>query len=235
MMEHPTTQNLPQKLSDDIVRLILDEHLKPGDKLPNEMLLSQQLGAGRSSVREAMKILASRNIVDIRQGSGTYVSVRMGVSDDPLGLVFLENDEKLVNDLMEIRFLVEPSIAAMAADHANEDDIAQIARFCDDTEAQIRAGRNHTRSDILFHQAIARSSKNLIVPRLVPIIDRTIEAFVSMTDRSLLEETIESHRDIAESIAAHDPEAAKDAMYMHLVYNRRFVRKAGAQKENHDA
>ncbi len=60
-------KGLPQKISDDIVALILEENLKPGDKLPNETILSQRLDVGRSSLREAMKLLASRNIVTVRQ------------------------------------------------------------------------------------------------------------------------------------------------------------------------
>lgn len=67
-------KSLPQKISEDIITLILEENLQPGDKLPNETILSDRPNAGRSSVREAMKLLASRNIVTIRQGSGTYIS-----------------------------------------------------------------------------------------------------------------------------------------------------------------
>lgn len=61
-------KGLPQKISDDIIALILEENLKPGDKLPNETILSQRLDVGRSSLREAMKLLASRNIVTVRPG-----------------------------------------------------------------------------------------------------------------------------------------------------------------------
>ena len=72
-------KGLPQKISDDIVALILEENLKPGDKLPNETILSQRLDVGRSSLREAMKLLASRNIVTVRQGSGTYIAASPGM------------------------------------------------------------------------------------------------------------------------------------------------------------
>ena len=85
---------------------------------PNETILSERLNAGRSSVREAMKLLASRNIVTIRQGSGTYISSSPGMVDDPLGFTFIGNKQKLITDLLEVRFLLEPSIAAMAATRA---------------------------------------------------------------------------------------------------------------------
>ena len=74
-------KSFPQKISEDIIALILEENLQLGDKLPNETILSERLNAGRSSVREAMKLLASRNIVTIRQGSGTYISSSPGMVD----------------------------------------------------------------------------------------------------------------------------------------------------------
>ena len=108
-------RNLPQKISEDIISFILNEHLQPGDKLPNEAHLAKELNIGRSSLREAMKLLASRNIVTIRQGSGTYVASSPGVVDDPLGFTFIPDKKKLVQDLLEVRFLLEPAIAAMSA------------------------------------------------------------------------------------------------------------------------
>ena len=65
---------LPEQISEKIIQLILDEHLEQGDRLPKETVLVERLGAGRSTVREAMKLLQSRNIVRIKQGSGTYVA-----------------------------------------------------------------------------------------------------------------------------------------------------------------
>ena len=120
-------KSLPQKISEDIIALILEENLQPGDKLPNETILSERLNAGRSSVREAMKLLASRNIVTIRQGSGTYIASSPGMVDDPLGFTFIGNKQKLINDLLEVRFLLEPPIAAMAATRADKKDIKKIA------------------------------------------------------------------------------------------------------------
>ena len=153
-------KSLPQKISEDIIELILEENLQPGDKLPNETILSERLNAGRSSVREAMKLLASRNIVTIRQGSGTYVASSPGMVEDPLGLTFIGNKQKLINDLLEVRFLLEPSIAAMAATHADKIDIKKITALCDEVEELLNKHEDHTQKDIEFHTAIAMSSKN---------------------------------------------------------------------------
>ena len=202
-------KGLPQKISDDIIALILEENLKPGDKLPNETILSQRLDVGRSSLREAMKLLASRNIVTIRQGSGTYIAASPGMVEDPLGFIFIDNKQKLVQDLLEVRFLLEPSIAAMAATR--------------EVETLLKNHEDHTQKDIDFHTAIALSSKNVVVPRLIPVINSSIPLFVETTGGILRRETIESHREIADAIACRDPLRAQDAMYLHLVYNRKWI------------
>lgn len=223
MISSPEEKSLPQKISEDIITFILEEKLQPGDKLPNETVLSEHLNAGRSSIREAMKLLASRNIVTIRQGSGTYIASSPGVVQDPLGFTFIGNKQKLIHDLLEVRFLLEPSIAAMAAAHADENDIKKITALCDETEALLKRHDAHTQKDIEFHTAIALSSKNVVVPRLIPVINSSIPLFVETTSGALHEEAVETHREIADAIAGHDPLRAQDAMYLHLVYNRKRI------------
>lgn len=218
-------KNLPSKVADDIINFILEEKLVAGDKLPNETILSERLNVGRSTIREAMKILVSRNIVTIRQGSGTYVASSTGIVTDPLGFTFIGNKEKLVCDLMEVRILLEPAIAAMAATNADEDDIKKIILLCNEVEELIKSGKKHTEKDIEFHNAIAMSSKNVVVPRLIPVLNSSIPLFVEMTGNQLLDETIETHRMVANAIADHNVLAAHDAMYLHLIYNRKILSK----------
>ena len=225
-MMNSTTDNeksLPEKLSDDIVSYILNNHLEPNDKLPNESILAEKMGVGRSSIREAMKLLASRNIVTIRQGSGTYIASSPGIINDPLGFTFIENNQKLAEDLLSVRFLLEPSIAGMAAANASEKDIEKISQLCKEVETLILSEKNHTEKDIEFHTAIAMSSKNLVVPRLIPVINSSIPLFIQLTNSNLIQETIETHRDITEAIRNHDIIRAQDAMYLHLVYNRKRI------------
>lgn len=219
-----TIPNLPQKLSNEIVRYIIDENLQPGDRLPNEAVLSQKMSVGRSSVREAMKLLVSRNIVEIRQGSGTYVSANRGVMNDPLGLIFLEKDPKLVHDLMELRFLTEPFIAVRAARNAQSADIIKIRCVCKEVnELILSRSQDYVKADVRFHEAIAKASKNLLAPRLVPIIARTLAADVQKIPQPTLEKVVSCHKAIAEAISSHNEEAACDLMQLHLVYNRRIL------------
>ena len=224
-------KNLMQKTVDDLITYIIDHNMRPGDKLPNEQVLSELVNAGRSTIREAMRTLATRNIVEIRQGSGTYISEKRGMIEDPLGLFFIDDKAKLMKDLMDLRLQMEPDIAAMAALNATPRDILDIEIAMKDVEARINQKKDSPEEDIAFHQAVADSSKNLITPRLIPLLG-TISRYISESDADLDEETISSHREIYEAIASHNPVAAKDAMYLHLVHSRRLLNKLLAGKED---
>lgn len=117
----------------------------------------------------------------------------------PLDLFSLTIKQKLVQDLLEVRFLLEPSIAAMAATRADEKDIKKITTLCDEVETLLKNHEDHTQKDIDFHTAIALSSKNVVVPRLIPVINSSIPLFVETTGGILRMETIESHREIADA------------------------------------
>lgn len=220
MMTHPEDKPLSSKLSEELLNYIRSENLKPGDRLPNESILAKKMGVGRSSIREAMKLLASRNIVTIRQGSGTYISQTPGMVEDPFGFSFIADKQKLAQDSLEVRFLLEPAIASLAAQNASEEDIALLRRLCQEVEDLVRLGQDHTQKDIEFHTAIALSSKNVVVPRLIPVINSAIPLLIELTGNTLKQETIDTHRALTDAIAAHNAAAAHDAMYLHLVYNR---------------
>lgn len=219
MMTHPEDKPLSSKLSEELLNYIRSENLKPGDRLPNESILAKKMGVGRSSIREAMKLLASRNIVTIRQGSGTYISQTPGMVEDPLGFSFIADKQKLAQDSLEVRFLLEPAIASLAAQNASEEDISLLRRLCQEVEDLVRLGQDHTQKDIEFHTAIALSSKNVVVPRLIPVINSAIPLLIELTGNTLKQETIDTHRALTDAIAAHNAAAAHDAMYLHLVYN----------------
>ena len=223
---------LPEQISEKIIQLILDEHLEQGDRLPKETVLVERLGAGRSTVREAMKLLQSRNIVRIKQGSGTYVASNPGVADDPLGFTFIDDKQRLARDLLEVRFMIEPQMARMAAEHATNDQVVCIKELCDESERLAEAGEDYSAAaDTAFHNAIAESSGNLVVPRLMGVLKASVPLFIDVTGKKLVEETIRTHRGVADAIAARNPTAAHDAMYLHLVYNRNMIAE-GTQEQS---
>ena len=219
-----STKSLGEQTSERIIQLIIDNDWKAGDKLPNEYDLANSLSVGRSTVREAIKALVSRNILEIRRGAGTFISKKCGIADDPLGLTFVKDKYKLALDLLEVRFMIEPSIASIAAMKATDEEIREMSRLCDEIDELILKDQSYLEKDIEFHTAIAKSSKNLVMVNLIPIINSSIAIFTDITNRKLRIETMETHREILNEIKKHDANGARDAMFLHLVYNGRNIK-----------
>lgn len=215
---------LAEQVADYILNYIIDNNLEIGAKIPNEFELGKMINVSRSTIREAIKILVSRQILEIRRGAGTFVSARQGITDDPLGLTFVKDKTKLAFDLICVRLMLEPEIAMLAAKNASPEQIEEMKRQCDKVESLIKADINHMEEDIRLHTMIAGSSGNGVVEKLIPIINSSISVSVDVTNRKLRQETIETHREIVDCIAERDAEGAKYAMYMHLIYNRRIFR-----------
>ena len=110
---------LAEQIADRINQMIIDQQLQPDDKLPTEVELMAYLDVGRSTIREALKILVARNIVEIRRGKGTFVTRNPGMSEDPLGFAYMQDKLKLAQDLLEVRARIEPWTAYLAAQRAN--------------------------------------------------------------------------------------------------------------------
>lgn len=224
-------KSLPEQTADKIITYIIDNNLQVGDKIPNEFELGEVLNVGRSTIREAVRILVSRNVLVIRRGAGTYIADNTGVSDDPLGLAFTKDKYKLAKDLFQVRIILEPEIAAIAANMANERDIEVIKSQCDKVEEMIRRGEDHMYEDVRFHQAIARCTGNSVIEKLIPIINTSVAVFANITSRQLREETISTHRAIANAIADHNPTDAKHAMTMHMLFNKNKINEIIASKD----
>jgi len=222
-LESYNKKPLAEQVAEHIMTGIIENGLEAGTKIPNEFELAQAIGVGRGTIREAIKILASRQVVEIRRGAGTFVSERQGMVDDPLGLAFLKDKTHLALDLLAVRMMLEPEIAAMAAQNASPEQIEELKKQRDRVEDFISRGENHTKEDILFHKQIAACSGNAVVEKLVPIINSSIALFVDITSSRLGKETIETHREIVDCISRRDPEGAKCAMGMHLTYNRKMI------------
>lgn len=212
---------LAEKVSDQILQLIVSQNLVSGQKLPNEFELAGNLKVGRGTVREAVKLLVSRNILEIRRGKGTYVSQDPGVMEDPLGLAFFKDKYKLALDLIEIRCILEPQIAALAARNATPEDIRQMTCLCDEIEQLAEVGEAYTHLDIQLHTCIAQSTQNLVMPNLIPVIDSGIELFNVFPYRVERMEALQIHREIIAAIEAHDEARACAGMTKHLTYNKR--------------
>ena len=211
---------LASQVEEELMHYIQQESVLIGEKIPNEFELAEKFGVGRSTVRETVKSLVTKGVLEVRRGSGTYVVSKSTIEEDPLGLSKFTDKYKLGLELFEVRLMLEPEIAALASDYATPEEKEGLKRLCGEVEQIYRAGKNHTKKDIEFHTCIARCSRNRVVEMLQPIMQTAIVTFVNLTHRSLMEETIETHRAITEAIVRSDPVGARCAMIMHLTYNR---------------
>lgn len=215
-----TVPSLADQTAEKIIKRIIDKGLEKGAKLDNEKVLCETLNVGRSTLREAVRMLASRNILTVRHGSGIYVSDKLGIPDDPLGFTFVKDKRKLVFDLLEFRRIIEPPICAMAAIYATPEDVDKLNELAHEVDRLILAGESHSDADAAFHSHIGYMSRNSVMPKIEPIIFNAISLFIKVTGAVLKNETIEDHRGIIEAIAKHDPMRASDAMLLHIVHNR---------------
>ena len=199
---------------------ILKTPVQIGEKLPNEFELGQMFQVGRSTIREAVKSLVTKGILEVRRGDGTYVKSHRTLAEDPLGLSQLDDKYKLALELFDVRIALEPEIAAAAAEHASPENKQQLLALCDAVEHAYLAGEDHIPKDIEFHTCIARCSQNRVMEMLLPIINTAVMTFANLTYRTLKEETIQTHRAVTEAILSGDSVGARCAMVMHLTYNR---------------
>lgn len=213
-------RTLGEKAADELIRLIREKGYQPGQKLPTEYELSEFLNVSRNTVREALRVLVSRNIVIIRQGSGTFVSAKNGVADDPLGFSLVEDQKKLVRDLLQVRCIIEPQIAALAAENAQASDLELLRRICAEVEACIEQHKDFSQKDQEFHIQIAKCSHNIVMSNLIPVISEGVSLFSSTVSQQEYVQTIKSHREILQAIQSRHPVQAQQTMLFHLLYNQ---------------
>ena len=219
---HQESKSLTEEAMNQIIQLIIDNDLKPGTRLPSEFQLAQQLGVGRSTLREATRLLVSRNVLEVRQGSGTFISKKRGVPDDPLGLTFKADTPQLAVELFDIRLMLEPNGASMAAIHATQEQLQRLEQLCIDTEQRIVTGKSYFEGDEAFHSCLAECSGNSVLKTLIPIIVSSIYMTTVSTADQFRNLTLRQHRQILNAVRRRDSMGASLAMSEHLNTNREF-------------
>lgn len=228
-----TGKLLTRAVEKKIIKIIKENYMQPGDKLKNEYELAELLDVSRGTIREAIKSLISRNILEVRQGAGTFVSNKNGVPEDPLGLTFISDikeDKKVALDLLDIRLMLEPEIAALAAVKGTTKQIKTMLEQCKIVEELIKKGEDYREADILFHKRIAQCSGNRVIENLIPIINSSVSLTINLTEDVFRQNTYKEHRAVAEAIASGDSLGAKCAMIVHLNTNRRGIEKNFSKK-----
>ncbi len=210
---------LVEQTAERLLKLVLERGYDVGAKLPNEYELAQDLEVGRSTIREAVRSLATRNILEVRQGSGTYISSKRGVSEDPLGFSLVKDTAKLTADLFELRYLLEPRIAELVALKASQEDILALEEIVAAIEKSVGEGDvYHLELDVEFHSMLARMSGNIAMDSLLPVINQSIQLInANYTNRQMKDDSLKAHRDILQAIKNGNPVAAHDAMLLHIL------------------
>ncbi|MGH8068801.1 MAG: FadR/GntR family transcriptional regulator [Candidatus Entotheonellia bacterium] len=193
--------------------------LKAGDRLPSERELAETFRVSRSSVREAIKTLENEGMVVSRPGSGTFITaVNVEALIPPLASLLSRGKDALV-DLFEMRCLVEPSIAALAAERATPADILRLKEIYTQQEQQLNRDTSAVDSDAAFHLTIGWATHNAALQRLVASI---VEMLKPIREKALqtpgrAHKSLASHREILVAIERHDPELARQAMQQHIL------------------
>lgn len=211
-------QNLSQQTARRLYSLIAAEKkFAPGEKLPNELELSRELGVSRATLRQAIQALAAQGVLEVRRGRGTFVSARVEEIDD-FGFSALERVRGQLRDLFELRAVFEPEMAALACRRAGPEELADILAQGERVAACIRAGEDRTWADRDFHAAIVRATHNEFMTRLLPIISQAVETAIVSGEHGdrLAEHTLRDHALLMEFFEKRDPEGARCAMAVHM-------------------
>ncbi|OLC61093.1 MAG: hypothetical protein AUH89_03025 [Ktedonobacter sp. 13_1_40CM_4_52_4] len=224
-----------EQIADQIEQRILNGELRSGDRLPTERVLAEQFQASRTAVREAMKILAQKGLVEMRPGRGTIViNGAPEAMQNSIGLVMkLQVGEVGGSDnLVEVREILETEIAALAAARATEDEIAAMREAIRVMDVSLSDADAYITADNQFHRALAKATQNSLILILIDSIvnplseqRKHIFAVEGGPERGQFH-----HRRILESIIRRNPENARAAMHAHLQQVREDVRASPKHK-----
>ncbi|PIV02380.1 MAG: FadR family transcriptional regulator [Syntrophobacterales bacterium CG03_land_8_20_14_0_80_58_14] len=214
-----------KKAYEDIVQqirtLIEEGKLKRNDHLPSERELSETFRVSRTTVREAIRTLESMKFLQSRQGNGTYVvaSSEEALIQPLAAALFNEKDDIL--DIFYIRKIIEPHVAALAAENATPQEIEELERILREQEGCIGRGGNIIETDSAFHNLMVKATKNRVMERLIIAL---IDLLKQSREKYLMEEendkravrSLEGHQRVLAAVKKGDGEAARKSMLQHL-------------------
>src|SRR6201998_2633985 len=210
---------LPDKASEKIKQMILSGRVRPGEKLPREADLAAELGLSRNSLREAVKALSLINVLDVRQGDGTYAtSLAPSLLLETLSFVVDFHRDDTVLEFFEVRRILEPAATAMAALRMPDSEKAELAKILDAVTADSPVD-DFVATDLEFHRKIAIGSGNSVLASLVDNMSLpTARARIwrGMTEPRALERTLAEHRAIHGAIMSGDADLARSWATVHI-------------------
>lgn len=209
------------KLSDaamqKLIHLItVEKKYKPGDKLPNEKALAEELGVSRSTIRSAVRDLVGQGVLEIKIGRGTYVVEQSMIFSD-FGFGQLQHIQLKLRDLYELRLMLEPQMAYYAAIRATDEEIRAILDLGNQIQQHKLEGSDDSEGNRLFHIAISRAAHNEFGARLAEILnDALVTAFSGTDYQQRIEDFGIDHQLIMDYLENRDADGVKLAMNLHL-------------------
>lgn len=211
--------SLPEEIAQQLEWLILQREVQVGDALPSERRLADQFGVSRNALREAISILAHRGLLEVRQGSGTFiVSPKAEFLRDWLD-VFIRLSSAGLFDLIESRRILEVAIAELAAQRATEEDCEHLRSCLSIMEDSAGNPGLYVDADIEFHSTIAKAAKNRILAVLIDSMRGALRESISIlvsNHPTAAHEAMSYHRRIVKAIEQRSPEEARLSMKQHL-------------------
>ena len=215
--------SLSGRAADEITEMIARQRFLPGDKLPNELELAQELGVSRTTLREALRILSTRGLVEAHRGVGTFVTRSETIHAD-FDVLKIQNTRVNIKDLYEMRLMFEPQAAYYACLRASDEELAMIFHYGELDEQMIRS-RDPLWDEVeqKFHNAIASATHNQFITSLLPIFNRAIRQGVILANESpqVAEQTLNDHRLLMQYLRDRNPQGAKSAMHLHIMNTMR--------------
>lgn len=208
--------------------MIQSGELPPGARLPPEHQLAAQMGISRSGVREAVKVLESARVLDVRRGDGTYVtSLAPALLLQGLGFAIelLQGDTLL--EVMEVRRLLEPTATALAAIRMTDDQIEELDGLLEQMRACAADAEKLMQYDIAFHRTVINATGNETLTSLLDgLSGRTTRARIwrGLVLGNVAQATIEEHQAIYLALKAHDQSLANAAALMHVTTSESWLR-----------
>jgi len=202
-----------------IKEMIVSGELRPGDRLPREADLAETLGLSRNSLREAVRALALINILDVRQGDGTYVtSLDPELLLDAMTFVVDFHRDDSVLEFLRVRRILEPAAAAMAALVVNPEQVAAMQKVVDSYHSG-STPEELLSFDIAFHRLVGAAAGNSVLASLIEGLSaptNRARIWRARTQVDAQERTANEHQSILDAMAAHEPDLAHAAMVAHV-------------------
>lgn len=218
MLEKVERVNADVMVADRLKKWIIDSNLQPGDRMPTEQQLSEELGVARHTLREGVKRLSQFGIVESKTGSGMFIS---DISFDNMSeymMFLMQRGDIMHQDILNIRSVLEEYSAGLAAEKADAAHVEKLRAVLEDMR-EARGGKDwerYVQCDIALHLCIAETTGNVLLIGIVSAIRQLIQSFMISLDPKTVDRSCREHVHLVDAIARHDPEAARSIMREHL-------------------